>query len=207
MLQSLVEMSEQRKPKILKPDQYSEALGDLIEREFFPDLSRLRCRHDPVNTKRKSEVIDLTDSSIEDFHSKTLSNDEAAFRASQEIDRKRHSGMWTKVASRGESSKLALRLHPPSQVPNSASSKPLVRRENTRLPSQTSESALMIESKIQATLSAKSVIQESARRADIMIETGQFTDDDHYSLPPIDPREEVAIKLEQDILRGGLRKK
>jgi hypothetical protein len=192
-------MSKQRKRKILKAEEYSEKLGDLIEREFFPDLLRSRQSEE----KGKSEIIDLTDSCVDEFHERNLSSDDAAFRASQSIDHRRHTAMWKKVATPGESSQIALRLHPPSQVPNSASSRPRVRRENTRLVEGNTE---LMEAKIQGTLSAKSVIQESTRRADRMIETGNF-DDNHYTLPPVDLREQIAVKLEQDILRGGLRRK
>jgi len=205
----LVPMSERKKTKILKPEQYSEALGDLIEREYFPDLSQLRSSGIVSHKKRNTDIIDLTETSIEEFHSKTLSTDEAAFRTSQSLDRRRHANKWTKIATPGESSQLALRLVPPARVPNHASSKPVVRRENTRLnTTNTSESLLMMESRFQATVTAKSVIQQSVRRADLMVEQGRFDpEDNHYTIPPVDPREEVAIKLEQDILRVGLRRK
>ena len=201
----LVIMSKRQKIKILKPDEYSQSLGGIIEREFFPDLVRLRSQHKDRNPQ-STDIIDLTDSSIEEFHAKKLSTDEAAFRATQSLDRKRHDGTWTKLATPGSTSKLALRLHPPSQVPNHGSSKPLVHRENTRLAVSNPSSTVSLEAKIQGTASAKSVIKETMRRADAMVEAGRF-DDDQYSLPPIDPREEVAVKLERDILRGGLRKK
>lgn len=194
--------------KILKPQDYTQALGDVIEKEYFPDLSRMKSNEQgTVPSKRKHEVIDLTDSTIDDFHEKIVSTDQVKFKSSLILQRKHNDGVWDKVASSGASSKLALRLEPTPDIHTIPSTRPIVRRENTRLtPADTVE----LHARIEGTLGAKSIIQQSTRRSERMIETGQFFNDG-YSIPPSDPREQVAIKLEEsvsrDILRAGLRKK
>ena len=197
-----------RSKKILQAQDYMHALGNVIEREYFPDLSRIKSQQQGAPTsKRKHEVIDLTDSAIDEFHEKNVSTDQVNFRASQTLQRKHHETVWNKVASSGKSSTLALRLDPNPQVTSIPSSRPMVRRENTRL---IRSDNVRIDASVEGMLSAKSIIQQSTRRSERMVESGQFFNDG-YSLPPTDPREQVAIKLEEsvskDILRAGLRKK
>ena len=198
-----------RKPKVIESRTYSQALGEVIEQEFFPDLPRLRSLHASETTrKRKPEVIDLTDTNLDEFHANISSSDELAFRNLQVLDRKRHMHNWSRLVPTEEPSEVALRIHAAANVDNHASSRSIVRKENTRLVEAATKYPL--DSTIQGTLSAKSVLQKSRHRADDMVRNGKF-DESTYSLPPIDSREQVAMKLEQsvsrDILHAGLRRK
>jgi hypothetical protein len=217
-------MPKKHKPiQPLPEESFVSAIGNIIERDFFPELTRLRDEKtrlmresEPSISTTQTEVIDLSlSTTLEEFHSKYTGEQDFAFRKVKKRDGSRQKHRLQAMATSGGTAQNAL-LFTPKEIDTEGiirTQTSHIHPHNTRLPRDAFKNDVRQSARISGTEGAKSIEKSSRRLLEGMAETAIFDPDVlgqqamGYFIPEVDEREELALKLEQEVEKSPKRSK